>query len=66
MNNNLFTQLTGKTAIHKATKKPVIIIGVGWFRNQMDFDVLVPVTDEKEKVRLCKATYSQEELEING
>lgn len=66
MEQNLFSQLLGKIAEHKNTGTKVLIIGIGWCQNQMDFDVLVPQKDEKGKTILCNATYSQTEIKIYG
>lgn len=62
MELNLFSQLVGAIAIHKATQSPVIIKSYDWYNNQMDFEVLVPMIDEKGKIEFCNAVYSQNEL----
>lgn len=61
---DLFSSFIGTIATHIATETPVIIKSISWYKNQMDFDVLVPMMNEKGKVELCHATYSQNELEF--
>lgn len=39
---DIFSYIIGTSVIHKATQTPVIVKSISWFKNQMDFDVLVP------------------------
>ena len=42
----------------------VIILFADWYKGGLNYKVLVPMKDEKDKTIFCNATYSEYELEL--
>lgn len=54
----------GRIAVHLATDSLVIILFADWYKGCLNYKVLVPMKDEKDKPIFCNATYSEKELEL--
>ena len=62
---DLFTDnQKGRIAVHLATDSLVIILFADWYKGCLNYKVLVPMKDEKDKTIFCNATYSGKELEL--
>ena len=62
---DLFTiNQKGRFCIHKATNEMCVVKKAEWFRGHLTYDLLVPQKDEKGKLILCNATYSENEIEL--
>ena len=63
--DDLFTEnQKGRIAVHLATDSLVIILFADWYKGGLNYKVLVPMKDEKDKTIFCNATYSEYELEL--
>ncbi len=60
---DLFIDFRG-LAIHKASESVVIVIGASWYKSELNYDVVVPLENEKGATEYFNATYTEKELKI--
>lgn len=60
---DLFTKKM-QVVVHKSTNSEIIISDTEWYNGEINYNCLVPQTDEKGKNILCNATYSEREIYI--
>lgn len=58
------SNIKARIAIHIATSSIVILVKSMWINGILNYDVLVPIKEEKKETVFCHATYSDEDIII--